>query len=518
MIVLSFSLVLLLGAAVVLVMQRVNLRFSLIWLTAFVAAAAAWGGLIWAAWQLPLRMRFGMWADIPGLFGGSNGLVMDQISWPLGFSLVSIGLAAVLSSLIRTPTVTPGNLAGILALTGLGLASVNAAAVSVLLISWTALDLYELVLQLNNTRDRQISERIVISFSGHLMGTLLVSLAVGLSGLATFDLVELPEQVSLLIVLAAAFRLGVIPIQPPILPVLVPKHGIQTVMRLAPAAAAMSVLARAAFIGVPPAWSTPMLVVVMAAGLYGGWNWMKSADDTAGRPYWIIAFAALGVSAVILKAPEAVIAWGVGLVSSGGLLFLRAKKGHSLIWLYGLSVLLMIGLPSTPSWAMSELIRANWLPWGVIVLVIMLLLMGGYLRHAGNQQPDTERHVVGVYTLYIAALSLGLASLVFAGLLPVILEGPRNWPWWPGLILIGGLAVLALARRRGLKTPGIAWSDAVQDIPIRIFYSTLWRLYRLSGRGVGLLSRILEGQSALLWAIMLLAFLIAIFTQLGIGS
>ncbi len=517
--ILSFIILgLLIGPVLLVLLHLAKVRFGIIWVASLAIAVSVWVTLLLLAWELPQTVAWNAWQEIPGLFGGKDWLVLDNVSWPIAFSLITVCLAAVLTSLVRTPMVTSGNLAGILALTGFGMAAVTAGTISALLFAWTALDLFELVFQLSNTSDRKMSERIVASFSGHLMGTMLVLFALGTSGLNSFDLVSLPERVNLLIVLAAGFRLGVLPVQPPLLPVLVPKHGIQALLRLAPVAGTLSLLVRSAAIGLPETWEIPILVLVLGAGLYGAVHWLQSPDTSSGRPYWIVGMASLVVIAVVLRSPDAVAAWSVSLLVGGGLLFLRAVNGPRMRWLYVLAIIMMVGLPFTPSWAITVPMVASVLPWGLVTITLTVLLFTGYLKHAANLQPESEGIVIGVFMIYVGGLALAFASMVFSGFSPLVRGGTLVGHWWPGILILVLISLVVAARRRGIKVPEIPGVSFSRYLSLTAFYRLLWRGYRLSGRGVALISRVLEGQSAVLWALLLLAFLVAVFTQLGIGS
>jgi hypothetical protein len=214
----------------------------------------------------------------------------------------------------------------------------------------------------------------------------------------------------------------------------------------------------------------------------------------------------MAVLVVVFNLPEVVNAWGISLVLGGGLLFLREASGSRLLWMYSIAVLLMLGVVFTPSWPMARLIAENLFPWGPVIVLVSGMLVFGYLKHAINQSEEVRSHVIGVHLLYVAGLSLVLTSMVFSGLSKLV------------LIMVGVVVVMMLINRRLVNASTDRIKTIFNLLSVTVIYRFVWRIYRLSSQGVMFISRVLEGQSAVLWAVLLLAFLIAIFNQLGIGG
>jgi hypothetical protein len=320
-----------------------------------------------------------------------------------------------------------------------------------------------------------------------------------------------------LLLLAAGLRLGLLPINPFLLPREEARAEHSLLLRLLPAAVVLPLLGSVAALGL--ASYVIFLVFGLIAALYFAARWLRAPSVRAGFADWIFGMAALVFCAASLGAPAAAQALALtAILAGGGLLLQRAPYRVRLISLV-VGLVLLLGLPFTPLHGLAELLAAGQSPLAYVVFLSYALLVFGWLRFtvAAPELLDLA-WARAVYTL--GAFSLPVVMLLFGlGLAPAL--SPRRLaglPVW-GAAIVGGLAALAfaLSRRGGLLPLSIAEG-------LLRFFSFQW-LYRglmifLTGiewlmRFVG---RLLEGRAGLLWALLFVTLLLSVVTRLAVGS
>lgn len=512
------ALILIVSPAALFAIQRMRARSGLIWLAAALTAGIGWVLVLTLSWQLPVEIPWPVWGEIQGLYGGPVWFLVDGVSWSLGLAVCTLAFASVLASLADSSPPQVWELSGILFFAGVGLTAVFAGSVAALLLAWTASDLTELAVLLGQVRNRRESERVVVALSGNLMGSLFFLLGAALTRQPDFSLTAIPGGAGVWMILAAGFRLGVLPAQPPFLPSRALPSDLGALVRLAPAASAVVLLARAAAGSVQSNGAIILLVFAGLSAIYGAVNWLVLQDLYGARPFWRIGVSSLAAAAALLALPGAVIAWGHTLIFGGGLVFLSGAVGGGLFWLFALASLLMFGLPYTPSWEASLLVTDGGLIWGGLTIIAAVLLLAGYLEKMKAGEPAPGEPVRGVRALGIAGPVLITASFMFAGLAPIVLGDLPQGSWWVGFLVagltyLGGRLITAQDLRRLLPE-----GEVRPLLNLAVLYRAVWRLYRLTARAVVFLTRILEGRSAILWAILLLALLVTLIAQTGLGA
>jgi hypothetical protein len=146
-------------------------------------------------------------------FTQSPTFIADEIAWVFTLSIVTLCLAIIITSVVRSnfPNIT--SWAGILILTSLGVLAVVADNPLTLVLIWAAIDFTELIAQMRFVEDPKLSERAVIAFASRATGTLILLWAdmVSAANGQTFDFRSAPPQAGLYLLAAAALRLGVLP-------------------------------------------------------------------------------------------------------------------------------------------------------------------------------------------------------------------------------------------------------------------------------------------------------------------
>lgn len=490
-------------------------RFS--WLTAAGGALLAWVSMFFWQAGMPARLQFPLWQP-ESIFRQSPSFVADGTSWAFAFSLVTICVGVIVTSVARENF--PGILGwvGTLALTALGVLAVTADNPLTLVLLWTAMDLTEFVAQMRFVQEPRLSERAVISFASRVTGILILLWAgmVSASKGAELDFLSPPPQAGLYFIIAAAFRLGIVPLHLPYASESSFRRGFGTILRAVSAGSSLILLARTPLSGVETPITPYLILLVAAAALYGGWMWLRSPDELAGRPFWLIGMGALAVASALRGNPLGATAWGCALMLSGSALFLVSAESR---WQDKALLIGAWGVSSLPfSLTASGWISSSGRFWYAVPLLIaaQVMLLAGYIRmsrrplpHAGfENQPIWAKNVYpfGIHIILLTSLLLGWFGW----------DGARQSGNWAAALfaslLTFGLLRLAVrvrilnpVRAHWVRSAEAAWLDAV--------YHTIWEGYRTLRRLIALFSSALEGESGVMWTLLFLVLFITFLIQ-----
>ncbi len=381
-------------------------------------------------------------------------------------------------------------------------------------------------------QEQQISQRIVLAYSSRTAGVLLIFWGMILGGLEanTFSLKHISIQSGLLILAGCGLRLGVLPLHLPFSQEPRLRRGLGTILRLVPVVSTLVLLARLPANIILEGWSHWLLALVTLAALYGGAMWLAAEDELNGRPYWMLAWAALAFSCTIRGAPIASVAWGIVLLLPGGFLFLYSARNRYLLFLPALGVWGMIGLPFSPAasgWA--GLFGQGVDLLSLLAYLALLLLLFGFLKHAFRKDDPLSGTDRWAQVVYPAGLSLIM--------LTDNILGGYGWPGsltsaygWAGILpVLFCLLVLVMALRglfpassnNFIRNNWIALIIQNSLFQLSVFSRLDW-LYRLvgsvyaaAGRLLDGVTAILEGDGGVLWALLLLSLLISLISLGG---
>ncbi len=499
-----------------LALRRLRPAFAYHWLVAAGGAFLAWAA-VWALWpRLPLTLPLFAWGP-PELLFESPRLAADPTSWPFALALATLTLSVILTDVGRAAEARWSSWAGSLALGALGVLAVLAGNPLTLALAWSVIDFVELAVLLGRV-EPEARPRAVTSFATSLVGTMFLLMAAiwtnGQNIPFGFDVI-LPAP-SVLLVLAVGLRLGVLPLQAPLLQEPALRRGLGSMVRLVPPAASLVLLVRVAEVGVFAQALPYLLALVLLAALYAGSAWALAADEITGRPFWILAMTALATAAALRGAPFAALAWSLALLYGGGVLFLASARERALIPLAVLASFTLLALPFSPALSGAQMF-SPFHPLTAALVIPYAFILAGYLRHLlrpTERFVGLERWVWVVYPLGLLLLPL---TFIVAGLLLSSRDAaaPIIWPGLAGIVLS---AILAVAYRRGWRvgTPALQIMDAV--FSFKWLYVLARRVYGLLGRFVSLFAGLLEGQGGVLWALLLVALLATVVVQLAGGG
>ena len=313
------------------------------------------------------------------------------------------------------------------------------------------------------------------------------------------------------------------------------RRGAGNIIRLAPAASSLSLLARLPADLIPPnlaGWMPLFQGMLAIAALYAAVRWLTVSDEIEGRPFWVIAWAALATTAVLNGVPQASLAWGITLLLPGSLLFLYYPRVQRMNFLLFFGLLGLIGLPMTPlasGWV--GLVNNGVSLWSILFTLTHVLMVLGYLNRA--IQPGGEAGALESWARLV--YPLGMIIIIQA----ILALGIIGWPgsltvgvWWLALasnVLI--VSAIILIKRFGLSPPYIQlptssrlarvfdWTLPRLEPIFRLewLYHAGWQVVNFLGRVLKGISSILEGEGGMLWAILLLVLLISFLTGGGVN-
>jgi hypothetical protein len=522
MLVIAPVIILFMSAAVITLMQRSRPGFGYSWLLAVSVALLVWFFMLAMRWVELEPVSLAVW-QIGSSRAGNLRFRLDPQSWPYAFSLVSILVAVMLSAPARLQMQTsPSAWAGSLAVTAAGVLSVISDNPLTVALTWTGVDLIEVMLMLGSPAGRRLSLRTVAAFAGRVTGTMLIVWAMALSrsqGVSLISLEFVSPQVGLTLLLAAGLRLGVLPLYLPYSRELPMRRGLGTVLRFVSPAASLALLNHLPDLVIPYQWAVFLSGLTALAALYGAGMFLASRNELDGRPYWLIALASFAIACVVRGRSSPSLAWGTAMLLSGSLLFLHSFRYRFFFLLPLVGFIGLTGVPFTPSafgWPGLVVFPFNLLDMIFIASHVLILL--GYLRH--TLRPETAAEITDrwVWVVYPVGMLLIVAAQWLIGVdgWPTAVSGDA---WWAGLVSLGGAALLAAIFRGPFAGRPRGWMQVVRDRlggPLgRVFrldwaYQVIFGIYGMLERVVRLVVLVVDGDGGVLWLLLVLAILLSL--------
>jgi hypothetical protein len=501
-------------ASALLALRYAKPGFRFGWLWAVGATALAWLSVwLWQP-QLPLSVVLPLWQPTDFL-ADTPSFSADSYAWLYALSLIALVLALLLTAPARRGFPGPSDWITSLGLTGLGLLAVTADNPLTLVLIWAALDLVELVAILRSADGPQSGKHAIAVFSIRAGGIALLLLAqvIGSQPGKITHLVSMPPGAGLLLLVAAAMRLGVLAVPLPYDTATSLGRGIGTTLRLVSAAASLVLLSRIPPLSLASSFTPLLLIVCAVVALRAGWMWLRAPDDIVGRQSWIIGLASLSLASALRGNPLGAAAWGVALILAGGTLFLSSVQET---WL---NRLLLIG-----AWTLSalpfSLTSAVWRNGGGALdlvlpafIVAQALLIAGFVRHASR--PSIEVTLASqpawVKRAYPAGILLLLVLQILLGLWGR--EGALQVGMWTAgavasILSLGFLWALSRTPALNLSTvhaPAAA-SNWVRDRLLALIKG----IYLALSSMVQMITRVLESEAGIMWSILFLVLFISL--------
>ena len=517
------------AAVVVYALRNLKRGVGYAWFTAFLTSLLAWGGILALHWVNLPPVEITPWRPFNQTLADQIIFHLDGISWPYAMVLVGLNLAVIFTSPVRFQSgSSPFTWAINLAFTAFGLLGLLATSPIALVIAWMVIDLMELIYLLSSHVEARFNSEIIVSFSARLTGTFLVLVALVLSrsngAPLTFETAGPLE--GLLILVAVAFRMGLLPVNLAVFRQLPVQRSTASTALIILQLTGLIPLARLTGTPALQTWGPLFTTLTVLASFYGAILWLASRDELVGRPYWSLAMGGLAVLTALSGQDLLSLVWGLLFTTVGGVLWLYTVRGRGFAILPIFALLSLSALPFTPAalaWPSATDQPGN----RILMLLIVFILSLGYIRHAWRPEPKPAE----IENWGLLTYSIGLFSLAGSAWLITILGMPDGLSvgWWPGgVIIIGLTAGGAVLLNRGFGFSGQAESQ-------QTWYSTMLRqvgnglasflrlgwlyklfdgIFRVIQFFLLTLESVFEGDGGVLWSLLILALLL---TVLGSG-
>jgi hypothetical protein len=500
---LLLPLLVLLAGLFILIFSNLRRPLRSSWLVAVGTAGIALLTLIGLRFRLPISLSLGGWWVGEGL-EFSAPLLLDPASWLLAFTVTALLLATLLNHVSRAMTARWALWAKGLAITVAVMFAILSGDLLAFAFGLTLLDLVLFVLILTESGSWQRGREAVVRLTANLVGNMLL---LGAWALPDFE----SDAITAFMLIAAALRLGLVLAEernPP-------KTEMFDLFRLAPLAAALALLSRAQAMSIPILIATHLFLLLPAT--YAAWKQLAAKDDAA--VYWTLGFGTLALAAAAQGSALSVLAFGLLLLYGDALLDVAQAFIPKRFVAVGaiVGVLLLSGFPSTSSFGVIDFYSgpASFLAYAFLPIQALLLL--GWARRAnvpGTNQPAPETWMRTVQV--IATVSLPVAFLLFGfGAAPSF--PPDGFVWWWGLIVVGLAGLFGfLAPRLKVRAPVVAAAESALSLG---WLSGVGRRgFALMSVSLTFVSNILEGPAGVLWALLLIALLLSVVAQAGLGT
>jgi hypothetical protein len=488
------------------------------WLVNLAGPGLAWLSLLFLWAELPISKATIYWRISSGAQLELNWL-MDERSWALLFGLSSVLLASYLNNIRE---LAERDIISWLPGTGIAAASmatVVAGNLLTMLITWMLVDILALLLQLKVSKDQSLLHKGLSSFAAQLGSYVFLIWTIAASGASASLAIEQLSEVSfLLLILAAGLRLGVLPLNPFFLNKANESDMLPIHIRLSLLLPSFALLVR---IDSPQSvYGIALSILVFLATLYGSFFYSRSTKIQGSSSHWALALGGLVLASAIVGESRATLAWALVALFLGTLQFLKPSKGvfhrFTIIW----GVFLLAGLPFSPNFAGLTLVNAsgNIISYAFLVPIAVLLI--GWVRKL--RSPLEERVVferwesamrqVGFIILVLSHFVLGAGMISFLRIQPSIQMSAPSF----GVLILAAIFWFAIASRISVRPNRIKVLEEL--FSLRWLYRSGALILRQNATILRSIGAILEGRAGVLWALLLVALLLSLISQLSLST
>lgn len=324
-------------------------------------------------------------------------------------------------------------------------------------------------------RNSGLTGKITTAYGVRLISTfvLVAATAVGWQVTAGLDFTQIPPTASLLFLVAAGLRLGVLPLNFPMQGTADLKRGTDLLLRFSPVVSALVLIAHlpSEILVLNQSLVSVISILTVLAALYSSAMWLTRADANEGRPYWIVALSAFALQSALNGQPENSRVWGLALLLTGGVLFLFDPPIRRIRFIPLLGLIGITGIPYTlaaSGW--SALLGEGVSLAGVPMILCHAMLVGGYLRYileANSTVTGLEKYARITYPLGLILIIQAMLVLNLVGWPDVLTVGT----WWGaivslGLVLLGGF----LTKKLGLRLTSTEFKEKYPYIALGIAF------------------------------------------------
>ena len=525
MVILIPVIVLIVGALTAAIMYRLRANTALIWLISVGLVAIAWVSVLVLRWRLPMAISSRNWF-LAGTPGDALEFSFSVLSFPYIFAFIGMLLAILLTATARLKQQSiPATWAANMALAAITVLSLMASTPLGLILSWVVLDLTEVIIIFLAPTEQVDKGRSLVAFAVKMAGTLLIVAALVVSRAEGVWLsLDQPTQLTgLMLILAAGLRLGLLPLYVPFERELPLRRGLGLMIRMASPISAMMLLARLPAGLLTASMTGWLMVFASLSALYGAVIWAARADALNHRPYWVLAVTGLAFLTVLHGQAETGIAWGIALLTSGGIASLYSVRNRRLMILPALSSFILVGVPYTPLAVGWQGLTAGPIDIATIssILIVSLLLVG-YVRDMlkPGEDPDTlDPWIRAVYPIGLVVLVITPWIIWLWDIANVQLFSG----WWGSLAAVVlasiGLSLIFIKGKESVF-PKAGWINVVSQpvgklissaMSLNWLYRLFWGIYRMVQWVIQAFTSLVEGDGGFIWTMVFLALLVSLF-------
>lgn len=519
-------LILLGGALVVTASRLLRLRYPDE--IASVASLLALAAMLPLVAPQPVETLVSSWQPV-SVFGAPASLRVDRLSWLTGLTAILACAGTALTGLAHPGQRRFAPRALALGMTAALVASAFAANLLTVALAWGLFDALFAIGVLTRGSESRAARRAAFAIGFNTAATIclwIAALFVGQADRSTYwHLTELPETARDLLTLAAVLRLGLYPLSQWLPTGQEDTPGRLALLYILPPLAGLNVLIRLADIGALSqngvwAWLAALSMIVGGAL---AWLRGRSRDALPSLSLSCVGAVVLGgMLGGVVASPAAIlvngaISWALAMVAlnaSRG--FDRDRPWWSLA--YALPIATLVGLPGSVGFAARSGLIAGVANAGdgLIVAVSLIgetLTFGALMRVV--TAPAIGEAPAGLRSILAQAAALALVTLP-AFLLPAFgrsfapeLAPPSFAVVLPAIGLAGGIAAvlpiaLALALEGYARGRAPSRFNLAGLIGLEWLYGLVFQLVNWVARNLSGLAALLEGEGAMLWALLIL--------------
>jgi hypothetical protein len=503
------------------VISRSRLTIGNQWLILVLAILLAWSAIFAMRVYLPDPVSVKEW--LPASTGiGALTFSLDAISWTFSFALFTLLAGMVLVDTIHLHERSYlGDWSRVILLFGFLVFSALVNSLLAFILSWTILDIVELVVEISDRKDGSISTQVVLIFFAHLIGTFLLLAALILRGVN--DLTNLQPLDATLLILGAGLRMTFVSSKDQYPGAHSLSENLESVRKVMSPFLAMVFLSRFTFQGEVKGVLALLFVGSVLIVLYSSIKWFIASDAIKGNSYWIISLSGLAMVSALRGHPESVVGWAVIMLVLGGWGRFYASRPNKMIYFLAIVALSMAGLPFTPtSGAYFALLSGPMVGFNVFLWISLAFLIAGVLRSALKPAENGKNQENWMKLFYFVSLAL----VTIAPWLPEIWQAKSLnldtlWISFFVIIVLALILVFTYAQKARewlivsiptrLKATSIKMADSSdRALSMGWFPEIVESILEFAGRLINSFNSILEGEGGILWAFVFLALLISL--------
>lgn len=475
------------------------------WLFTVTGAGLGFASLLFLRLRLPLSLSFSAWWAGEGLVS-SISFSLDDVSWQIAFIVCGLVLAFFLSEVHRAMSAPWLNWAVNLALAVACLLAVFSGDLLTLAFFWILVDAIS-TLGLFRLANKTEERRAGLSF-------LPTNITASFILLAAWILISYSSQLSNVLAMAsAALRLGIFSSSR----ANTFESNQASYLRLLPAASVLVLLARPIALESIP--QLVLLLVLLLPALFISFRLHQRKDADQEGPLFERGFATLAIMAAAVGQPTVALAFGLVTLAGGSLLSLTQSLGRWRWPVIIVSVVLFSALPF-----ISVITDGLTLPVALVFLIIEAALISSWVHSASSGVSETDASepwmsvvrtlgLLLVPLLYVI-LGIGLAPAPDASISTEVI-------WWRATMVLILAAAFFFSSRRIWK--GIVFPQRL-SASVEFVVSMRWLEIGFDWTFAALrwvlrmVSRVLEGQAGVLWALLLIVLLLSLASQFALGG